>query len=139
MSDLYFLTPEDYAATPPSLAVLTGAEAQHLTRVMRKRVGDEATLFAGDGRALRCEIASIAKGRVELTILETIVDDRLKDRQFDATLRDRRDFATQRATVPGEKRRFVADSFAHNSRKMLRFRSRQHGETRRRRGIILGS
>ena len=79
MSDLYFLTPEDYAATTPSLAVLTGAEAQHLTRVMRKRVGDEATLFAGDGRALRCEIASIAKGRVELTILETIVDDREPD------------------------------------------------------------
>ncbi|MGI6402120.1 MAG: RsmE family RNA methyltransferase [Thermoguttaceae bacterium] len=76
MSDLYFIASEDQKATSDGLAILRGAEARHLTRVMRKKPGDEAFLFDGTGREYRSRITSIVKDCVELEILETREDDR---------------------------------------------------------------
>ncbi|MFT7617648.1 MAG: 16S rRNA U1498 N3-methylase RsmE, partial [Planctomycetota bacterium] len=35
---------------------LEGPEAQHMLRVMRKKVGDEVTLFDGQGQEMRASI-----------------------------------------------------------------------------------
>ena len=47
MSDLYYVAPSERPALERGTAILVDAEARHLTRVMRKKVGDEADLFDG--------------------------------------------------------------------------------------------
>jgi 16S rRNA (uracil1498-N3)-methyltransferase len=49
---------------------LTGAEANHLRRVLRYEPGDEITLFDGRGSEARARIVSIADDAVELAVLE---------------------------------------------------------------------
>lgn len=51
-------------------ARLVDSEAQHLTRVMRASVGDEVTLFDGEGAEFSAEIERIEKQGVSLKILE---------------------------------------------------------------------
>ncbi|MFO0883489.1 MAG: RsmE family RNA methyltransferase [Pirellulales bacterium] len=51
-------------------ARLVDSEAQHLTRVMRASVGDEVTLFDGEGAEFTAEIERIEKQGVSLKILE---------------------------------------------------------------------
>ena len=48
---------------------LTGAEAQHLTRVMRAQVGDEVTLFDGSGAEFSARITSVNRSGVDLAIV----------------------------------------------------------------------
>ncbi|HET9309340.1 MAG TPA: RsmE family RNA methyltransferase [Candidatus Sulfotelmatobacter sp.] len=52
-------------------AALTGTHADHLTRVLRARVGQEFDIIAS-GVARRGRIASIAEGRVEFDLAEEI-------------------------------------------------------------------
>lgn len=110
MSDLYFIAPEDRAATREGVGILTGAEAQHLARVMRGKVGDEASLFDGSGREYLGRITSISKSRVELEILETREDDREPDVAVTALVAlpkgDRQKWALEKLTELGV-RRFI--------------------------------
>ncbi|MBQ8284833.1 MAG: hypothetical protein IJZ10_00855 [Thermoguttaceae bacterium] len=50
MSDLFYIDPSERRALADGTAVLTGSEARHLTKVLRQKVGDEATLFDGTGK-----------------------------------------------------------------------------------------
>ena len=110
MSDLYYIAPADRAATASGKAILTGAEAQHLTRVMRKKAGDEVALFDGEGREFRAVIAEVARGRVELEILEVRDDDREPDLAVTAIVAlpkgDRQKWAVEKLVELGV-RRFV--------------------------------
>lgn len=45
---------------------ITGDEAHHCSRVMRKRIGDRVLVFDGSGREMEAVITSISKERVEL-------------------------------------------------------------------------
>ena len=110
MSDLYYIAPDDHASLNDGIAVLTDAEARHLTRVMRKKVGDEADLFDGSGKEYRARIESIARDRVELTVLETREDDREPDLALTAIMAlpkgDRQKWAIEKLTELGV-RRFI--------------------------------
>lgn len=53
---------------------LTGAEAHHLSRVLRFQAGDEITLFDGQGHEARARIEAIAANTVELAVLERTID-----------------------------------------------------------------
>lgn len=55
---------------------LEGDQAHHATQVMRFEVGDSIILFDGQGAEASCEIVSISKKRVELTILQRSSADR---------------------------------------------------------------
>ena len=50
---------------------LTGEEARHCGRVMRKREGDLIELFDGQGRWARGRIASIARDEIEINPIES--------------------------------------------------------------------
>ena len=76
MSELFYVNPSEQAALKDGIAILTDAEAKHLTRVMRKKIGDEAAVFDGSGREFRCVIEAIQRDRVELRVLETLEEDR---------------------------------------------------------------
>lgn len=54
-----------------SQARLEGDEAKHLSKVLRKKPGEEVLLFDGSGREFRCRIEGIAKDAVDMEILET--------------------------------------------------------------------
>jgi len=49
---------------------LDSAESHHCLDVLRMKVGDRATVFDGRGREATVEIASTAKGRVSLKVLQ---------------------------------------------------------------------
>jgi 16S rRNA (uracil1498-N3)-methyltransferase len=49
-------------------AVLTGQEAQHLSKVMRAKVGDELVLFDGSGAEFPARIEKIARSQVDLSV-----------------------------------------------------------------------
>ena len=110
MSDLYYIAPEGRGALTEGTAVLTGSEAQHLTRVMRKKVGDEADLFDGSGKEYHARIESIARDRVELAVLETREDDREPALALTAIVAlpkgDRQKWAIEKLTELGV-RRFI--------------------------------
>lgn len=54
---------------------LTGDEAQHCSRVMRKEAGDSIEIFDGAGRVAVCEITLVSKPEVQAKIVsETRVD-----------------------------------------------------------------
>jgi|UniRef100_UPI0037833CDA 16S rRNA (uracil1498-N3)-methyltransferase len=60
--------------TGPHLT-LTGDEAQHCSRVMRKQPGDTIEIFDGAGRVAVCEITQISKSEVQAQIIsETRVE-----------------------------------------------------------------
>jgi len=67
---------------PADLAELTGDEAHHLTRVMRRKTGDRVTLFDGHGREFLAEIVDARKNGVTLRILETQLADTESPRQI---------------------------------------------------------
>jgi 16S rRNA (uracil1498-N3)-methyltransferase len=66
MSERFFLE------TPPrdGVARLTGTEAQHVSKVMRAKVGDEVTVFDGSGSEFLAVVASISRQAVELRVVE---------------------------------------------------------------------
>lgn len=63
--DRFFLTPDQWAGRP----ALTGDEAHHCCRVMRKQAGNEIAIFDGKGREGQARITSVSKTEVELEIL----------------------------------------------------------------------
>ncbi len=68
MTQRYFL------AHPPDethSATLEGDEARHLTKVMRKKIGEEVFLFDGSGLEYRAAVAEIGRDRVNLLIRES--------------------------------------------------------------------
>lgn len=110
MSDLFYIDPSERRALADGIAVLTGSEARHLTKVLRQKIGDEATLFDGTGKEYRCKITSIAKERVELAVLETREDSREPDVALTAVVAlpkgDRQKWALEKLTELGV-RRFI--------------------------------
>jgi len=48
---------------------LTGAEAQHLLRVLRLKVGDDVALFDGGGHESQAEIAAVTRNSAELRLV----------------------------------------------------------------------
>lgn len=52
------------------VALLEGAEAHHLSRVLRKSIGERIEIFDGQGRYAVAEIQSLSKKAVELSVLE---------------------------------------------------------------------
>jgi 16S rRNA (uracil1498-N3)-methyltransferase len=63
--DRFYLSPDQWGESP----VLTGDEAHHCCRVMRKQVGDEIAIFDGWGRAGGARIKGVSKSEVGLEIL----------------------------------------------------------------------
>lgn len=114
MSDLYYIAPTDRASLADGRAVLTDSEARHLTRVMRKKTGDEAELFDGSGKAYRARIDAISRDRVELTVLETKEDDREPELALTAIVAlpkgDRQKWAIEKLTELGVKRFIPLDA-----------------------------
>lgn len=53
-----------------STAQLTGAEAQHLAKVMRARLGDELLAFDGSGCEFLARICNLGKTSIDLEIVE---------------------------------------------------------------------
>ena len=110
MSDLYYVAPEERAFLREGVAILTDAEARHLTRVMRKKIGDEVSLFDGVGREYRGRIETISRDRVELRVLETKEDDREPKLALTAIMAlpkgDRQKWAIEKLTELGV-RRFI--------------------------------
>jgi len=58
------------ATVSDGIAELTGDEANHLVRVMRRKPGDTVTLFDGNGREFPATITESRKDRVTLNVLE---------------------------------------------------------------------
>lgn len=75
MSERYFLS-ERLELLTRGRAVLTGAEAIHLIRVMRAKNGDEVLLFAGDGFEHLARVEKVGRTEVEFQILKSRQDDR---------------------------------------------------------------
>lgn len=76
-----------YAAGAPLTAgpaTLTGQAARHLSRVLRRQVGDPVTLFDGQGRWGPAVISRIERGSVELDVLQVQVES--KQGGLDTTL-----------------------------------------------------
>jgi len=63
----FYLTP---AESRRAVLELTGREAHHALHVLRLRRGDAAVVMDGEGQAIRCEVAGLAKDRLELKVLE---------------------------------------------------------------------
>ncbi len=61
--DAFYLPPEGWGEP----FVLTGSEAAHCARVLRKRPGEVVRLFDGQGREGLFEITAVSKDRVSLT------------------------------------------------------------------------
>lgn len=65
----------DYFYSPPTnlkgdLIIISGEEYNHLTHVMRKRIGDFIMVVDGEGNAYKALIININKKRVEAKVLE---------------------------------------------------------------------
>ncbi len=64
--------PRFYLPAPswqPSLLTLSGDDAQHCSRVMRKQPGDAIEIFDGEGRVASCEITQVSKTEVQARIV----------------------------------------------------------------------
>jgi 16S rRNA (uracil1498-N3)-methyltransferase len=57
-------------------AVLTGQEAQHLSKVMRAKVGDELILFDGSGAEFTARVEETGRSEVEVSIIARYEVDR---------------------------------------------------------------
>ena len=66
--DRFFLPPDQWSEKP----VITGDEAHHCFRVMRKKVGDHITIFDGNGRKAEARISAISRSESYLELLQTI-------------------------------------------------------------------
>lgn len=64
------MTPFYIAQVTGELAYLSGEEAHHSTKVLRKKVGDEVVGIDGAGQMLVCQVLGLGKDRVEMKILE---------------------------------------------------------------------
>jgi len=64
--DAFYIAPEAFAAP----FALTGGEAAHCAKVLRKRLGDVVRVFDGQGREGLFSIAAVARDRVGLSPIE---------------------------------------------------------------------
>jgi len=91
-----------------SVVELPAATASHLAKVLRVRVGDELTLFSGDGREFLGAVESVRGARVTAAVGNGVSVDR--ESPFAVTLvqcvprGDRMDFIVQKATELGVSR-----------------------------------
>jgi 16S rRNA (uracil1498-N3)-methyltransferase len=81
MAERYYWPCNESHDFVPQTAELSGDEAHHVLRVMRRKCGDLVTLFDGDGREYHAEITDTRKDRVTLRILETRIVDTEPQRQ----------------------------------------------------------
>ena len=68
MADRFFTAD----ALGPGEYVLAGAEAHHLSAVRRFRPGDRLVLFNGDGHEYPCDVLSVGKRTVALSVLAPV-------------------------------------------------------------------
>lgn len=73
MSNRFYIDP-NVSTKDNKRAVLCGDEAFHFCKVMRGRVGDEIFLFDGVGGLFRGVVDSISKSKLEIQLLEQLVD-----------------------------------------------------------------
>jgi 16S rRNA (uracil1498-N3)-methyltransferase len=64
----FYLPPDQCQSVP---LTLTGAEARHVTEVLRIRAGDEAAILDGKGREFRCRAEKVERTRIQFAVLET--------------------------------------------------------------------
>lgn len=95
----FFIEPANLAGTR---GVLTGAEAHHLTTVLRLEAGALLRLFDGTGRVYDARVESIRKGLVEVAILAAIHEENRQRNELHvglALLKGKKiDFIVQKAT-----------------------------------------
>ena len=65
--DRFFLSSDQWGEDP----TLRGDEAHHCFRVMRKQVGDNVTIFDGNGREADARISAISKNESRLELFDT--------------------------------------------------------------------
>lgn len=75
MSDHFYVS-EHKDLLDKGRAILTGAEAQHITRVLRMKPGEELLLFDGSGREFVSVIDEVRKNQVECSIREVRFTDK---------------------------------------------------------------
>lgn len=63
----YFLKPSQWQTDQ---LTLTGDEAHHCTRVLRSKLGETVEFFDGEGKSAQGEITSLAKEKVEISLLK---------------------------------------------------------------------
>ncbi|MGB6973590.1 MAG: 16S rRNA (uracil(1498)-N(3))-methyltransferase [Terracidiphilus sp.] len=99
-------------------ATLTGAQADHLARVLRAEPGMQADVVAG-GRVYHAEVASVAEGEVLFNLLaEMAAEPALPVTLVMAVYKfDRMEWAIEKATELGV--RFIAPVFAARTEKHL--------------------
>jgi 16S rRNA (uracil1498-N3)-methyltransferase len=78
MSERFFVT----SPVTANRAQLDGAEAHHLTHVMRAKAGDLVTLFDGTGCEFEARIETVGKSNVELAVLSGREVDRESPRRL---------------------------------------------------------
>lgn len=64
----FHLPPEAWSGSP----ALTGDEARHLSQVLRKKAGDQITVFDGKGRRAAATVLAVARDHVPLELGESI-------------------------------------------------------------------
>lgn len=65
--DRFFLSSDQWDENP----ALTGHEARHCLKVMRKQVGDEIAIFDGNGREASARVCGVSKDESRLEIIHT--------------------------------------------------------------------
>jgi 16S rRNA (uracil1498-N3)-methyltransferase len=87
---------------------LSGPEAQHLTKVLRAKCGDEVTLFDGSGAEFRAVVADVGRQRVALEVRERREIDRELARNVTLAVAlpkgDRQQWLVEKATELGVRR-----------------------------------
>ena len=67
--DRFFLSSDQWDENP----TLRGDEAHHCLRVMRKQVGDEITIFDGNGREASARVCGVSKNESRLELIDTSI------------------------------------------------------------------
>ncbi|MDO5580983.1 MAG: RsmE family RNA methyltransferase [Planctomycetia bacterium] len=109
MSSHFYLS-DHHELLAEGKALLSGQEAQHIIRVLRKKIGDEVLLFDGSGREYRSIIKEIRKNEILFSILE--VEEKSNAPDLDLTMAvalpkgDRQKWLIEKLTELGV-RRFI--------------------------------
>lgn len=105
-----------------SFVSIEGQEAQHISRVLRNKVGDPINVADGEGTHYRCEITEITKKRVTAKIHSSEYKERPEIRKVLALgiikKRDRLEFAIEKAVELGASRIVLFNS-DHSERSRL--------------------
>ncbi len=104
MPDRYFV---ESPVTGPA-ARLKGAEAHHLTHVMRAKPGQRVTLFDGSGAEFEARLEAVGRSSVELAIMDRVEVDRELARRITLAVAlpkgDRQRWLVEKATELGVSR-----------------------------------